>query len=117
MILTLIQASNASVNGSFEASVTPSVFNELVTNGSYITPFFEVETQNEVGSVEYEWSVESGDFSVIIDGQGTKRVRLSMSAVNLFVNITLKCKAVDTGNSNNEADSSAIINLKFGENL
>lgn len=110
-------SSNSSVNGGYEASISPPVFITQTSNGNYTSPFFEAAAQNGVGPFEYEWSFEGGNSSEVeINSPTKKRTNMNVSSSNSFVKIKLKCKIKDTGNGNATKEATAEVAIEFGIN-
>lgn len=115
MIVNLLMASNSTVAGDFESSISPPVFFNRTTNGNYTTPIFECSQQNGVGPFEYQWSFTGGSgASVTINSPTSERTNLNISAANNEIELTLSCIIKDTGNADEERESSAQIRVIFG---
>jgi hypothetical protein len=92
-----------------KASISPSSFTSISSNGSYTTSYFKATVSNGVGPFNYAWSFDGGSVST----PSGEKTRLTMSGYNSEKQGVLTLTVTDTGDSNKTATASANVTVYF----
>lgn len=95
------------------ASISPSSFVGVSSNGSYTTPFFNAVASNGVGPFTYSWSIDEGS----VQSPNNIKTRVVLSGYNRFVQTVLRLTITDTGDGNKTASATANISVSFEDQL
>lgn len=93
-----------------KATISPSSFNTISSNGSYTTPNFTANVSNGVGPFTYSWTFAEG----AVLSPSANKTRLQVSGYNSEVFGVLRLTVTDTGDGNKTASAVASVAVLFG---